>query len=378
MKFKKLLIKIVKRTMITIIILGVVLTVATWLFMQRADFGAIPTGARLERMKKSPHFRNGHFENLSPTPDLTEGATLYSVMKEFIFGKDKRNKPVDSLPSAKIDLKHLSPDKDMLVWFGHSSYFIQVNGKRILVDPIFSGHASPVNFTTRSYKGSDVYTADDMPEIDYVLISHDHWDHLDYETMMKLQPKVRHIVCGLGVGAHFEHWGFDTAKVHERDWDESVKLEDSLEIHVTPARHFSGRGFTRNMSLWVSYVVISGETRIYAGGDSGYDKHFASIGEQFGPFDLVILECGQYNKSWKYIHMMPEQVVQAAIDLKAHKLMPVHWSKFSLSLHAWDESILWVTKAGKEQNFPLVTPLIGEEVDLLQSREYASWWEKVH
>ncbi len=316
-----------------ILIVILVLIVAVILFMQQPQFGKASSGDRLERIKSSPNYRNGKFQNLSYTPDLKEGVSYYTVMKEFFFGKSKRSIPGGILPSAKTNLHALHPDKDVMVWFGHSSYFLQIDGKKILVDPVLSGSASPVKFTTRSFKGSDIFTADDIPAIDYLFITHDHWDHLDYKTIIQLKTKIKKIITGLGTGAHLERWGFDKSIIIEKDWNEEVVLDPGFTVNTTTARHFSGRGFKRNSALWMSFVLTTPGKRIFLGGDSGYDKHFKEIGNQFGPFDLAILECGQYNEYWKYIHMMPEEAVQATIDLNAKVLIPVHWSKFSLALH---------------------------------------------
>lgn len=355
-------------TISALVLIGVV-------FMQQASFGRLPSGKRLEKIKQSPHYKEGQFQNLEHTPDLAEGVSYYQVMKEFFFQKSKRNTPLDTIPSKKTNLKALDPSKQVLVWFGHSSYFIQIDGKKILVDPVLSGAASPIKATTRSYMGSDVYTTDDFPEIDYLFISHDHWDHLDHETLIKLKTKVKKVVVGLGVGEHFERWGYDMANVIETDWNESTQLDSGFSVSTTPARHFSGRGFSRNKSLWVSFALQTPSQKIFIGGDSGYGKHFKTIGEQHGPFDLVLLECGQYDKNWKYIHMMPEEVVLAAKDLQAKKLMPVHWSKFSLGAHAWDDPILRVTAAGRKENMTMITPRIGEEVDLQTDRVFDDWWD---
>jgi L-ascorbate metabolism protein UlaG (beta-lactamase superfamily) len=194
---------------------------------------------------------------------------------------------------------------------------------------------------------------------------------------MKLKPKVGKIIMGLGVGEHFEHWGFDMSTIVERDWHETVTLDSGFTVHTTPGRHFSGRGLKRNQSLWMSYVLQTPSVKIFLGGDSGYDTHFEAIGKQHGPFDFVLLECGQYHPYWKYIHMMPEEVVQAAIDLKAKTLMPVHWSKFSLALHAWDEPIKRALAEGKKKNVPMVTPMIGQIVNLHGSNQHHPWWEAI-
>ena len=298
-------------------------------------------------------------------------------MIAFFFKKPKRAKPAGPFPSQKTNLKNLSPEEDVLVWFGHSSYFIQADGKTILVDPVFSGNASPVKFTTKAFKGTDIYTTDDLPEIDYLFITHDHWDHLDYRTVMKLKGKVKKIITGLGTGSHLEYWGFEPGIITECDWNEIINLTDGLMVHAAPARHFSGRAFTRNRTLWMSFVLKTPTLNLYLGGDSGYDSHFKEIGEKFGPFDLAILECGQYNDYWKYIHMMPEEVVAAAKDLKAEKLLPVHWGKFSLALHDWDEPIIRVTRAAHEHGMPIVTPLIGQMVHPKLNEQFTEWWRGI-
>jgi L-ascorbate metabolism protein UlaG (beta-lactamase superfamily) len=350
---------------------------AIYIFMQMPQFGKVPEGERLERIKRSPHYKDGQFMNNSHTPALTEGASYTTVMKEFFFTKKTRNIPGIKLPSRKTDLLHLDPDSNLIVWFGHSSYFMQLDGKKFLVDPVLSGNASPVKFTTKSFPGSDIYSAEDIPEIDYLFISHDHWDHLDYETVRKINPKVKKVITGLGTGAHLEYWGYDTARIMEKDWNEHVELEEGFTVHVVPARHFSGRGFKRNGTLWVSFLLSTPATKIFIGGDSGYDDHFAKIGQQFGPIDLAILENGQYDKNWKYIHMMPEEVVQAALDLRAKYLLPVHWSKFSLANHAWDDPIRRVFKEAKLKNVSLVHPMIGDAVYLNQEGKPVAWWENV-
>ncbi|WP_205729429.1 MBL fold metallo-hydrolase [Flavobacterium alkalisoli] len=363
----------------SILIVIALLIVATAIFMQQPQFGKQPAGARLERIKQSPNYRDGKFQNLSHTPDLAEGTSYYTVFKEFFFGKKERNKPQDSIPTKKEDLLHLDPKENVIVWFGHSSYFMQVDGKTILVDPVFSGSVSPIGFTNKAYPGSDAYTADDFPDIDILFISHDHWDHLDYDTVLKLKSKVKKVVTGLGTAQHLEYWGYDTAIIEEKDWGEHVELGDGFTVDITPARHFSGRSFSRNKALWVSFVLQTPSMKLFLGGDSGYDYFFKEIGDKYGPFDLAILECGQYNEYWKYIHMMPQQVVQAAADLKTKRLMPVHWSKFSLALHAWDESIKTVVDEAGQKGMPLFTPMIGEKTNLTDiGIPQQQWWNELN
>lgn len=353
----------------------IVLVFLVFLFFQQAQFGKKPSGIRLENIKKSPNFKNNSFQNLNHTPDLTEGVSVYSVLKEFLFNKNEFKKPKQAIPTTKTDLLNLSPSENIVVWFGHSSYYIQIDGKKILVDPVLSKNASPLSFTTKAFEGTNVYTTDDFPEINYLFITHDHWDHLDYKTIMKLKSKIKTIICGLGTGAHFEHWGFDSHSIIEKDWNETISLDAGFVVHTVPARHFSGRSFIRNKALWVSFVLQTPSSKLFIGGDSGYDSHFVEIGNQFGPFDLVFLENGQYDKSWKYIHMMPNEVLQAAIDLKAKALFPVHSSKFTLANHNWNEPLSKISELVQTTDIKLVTPLIGERTQILSEKTFQKWWE---
>lgn len=359
------------------IILLILVSISVFIFFNQPKFGKRPAGKRFEKIKSSSNYKDGEFRNISFTPDLTEGANYYSVLKEFFFGKSKRNSPKTKLPSVKSNLKNLDKTKDILVWFGHSSYFMQIDGKTFLVDPVFSNHASPLSFTVNAFKGTNVYHSEDFDSIDYLIITHDHWDHLDYDTVLKLKPKVKKIITSLGTGQHFERWNFDLNLISEMNWHEEIDLGSGFKINSVPSRHFSGRGLKRNQAIWSSFVLNTPKKRIYIGGDSGYDTFFKTIGDQFGPFDLAILECGQYNKNWKYIHMMPEQTVQAAIDLNAKVLLPVHWAKFPLALHDWDEPIIRVEKAAKLENMQLAHPMIGEILDFDALGNTKKWWEGI-
>lgn len=344
--------------------------------MSKAKFGKAPAGARLERILRSPNYRNGQFQNLSHTPQLAEGYTMRSVLYRQLFKKVANRIPKQALPSLKTNLKRLSPDANVLLWFGHSSYFIQLEGKRILVDPVMSGNASPIPGTVKAFDGSDIYTPDDLPAIDYLFISHDHYDHLDHATLTALKSKVSRVICGLGVGAHLEYWGYAPDCITEADWYETIVLDKDIVLHTTPARHFSGRSFSRNNTLWLSFVLQCAGRRFFLGGDSGYDTHFSAIGERFGPFDLAILENGQYDAAWRYIHALPHETIQAAHDLKAQHVLPVHSSKFALANHAWYEPLATLTAPGNQNNLPLLTPMIGEPVDLDNlSQPFSRWWE---
>jgi L-ascorbate metabolism protein UlaG (beta-lactamase superfamily) len=361
--------------MLTFLVIVIVVIAIVYLFMRGPQFGQAPTGERSRKIDASSNFKDRKFQNLHDTPALTGGANVLEVTRKFFFSKDKRNKPAATIPSVKTNLHSLLPGENVLVWFGHSSYFIQVNGKKILVDPVLSGNASPFSFTTGSFSGSDVYSTDDLPAVDYLIITHDHYDHLDYQTVSKLKGKVGQVITGLGVGAHLERWGYKKKIITELDWNESMQAGDGFTFYSTSARHFSGRAFKRNGTLWSSFVLQAPRFKIFIGGDSGYDNHFAAIGDRHGPFDLAILEAGQYNQYWKYIHMMPEEAVQATVDLKAKALLPVHWSKFSLSIHAWDEPIIRVVEEAKRKGVNVVHPMIGEALHLDPLSYTSEWWK---
>lgn len=347
--------------------------------MRQPQFGKAPAGKRMERLRQSPNYKDGKFRNIHHTPNLSEGYSMTKVLYNFIFGKFPRTRPENGIPSVKTDLKHLPVNENVLVWFGHSSYFIQLNGKRFLIDPVFSGNASPLPNTNKSFKGTDIYATEDMPEIDFLLITHDHYDHLDYPTIKKLKPRIKQVICGLGVGAHFEHWHFDPEKIVEKDWNGKFEIDDDFMLYTAPARHFSGRGLTRNNTLWLSFILQTPGLKLYLGGDSGYDTHFADIGKRFGGFDLALLDNGQYNPAWQAIHMLPNEGLKAAKDLKTKRLFPVHSSKFKLASHPWDEPLKTIAELNeKGYHFPLVTPKIGEVVYLNDNGQvFSRWWEDI-
>lgn len=345
-------------------------------YLRQAKFGHLSTGERMEKILKSSNYKNGKFVNQIETPLFSKGHNMWTVSKNSLFTKYPRVEPVDTIPSVKTDLKALPLDSNLVVWFGHSSLYVQLNGKKILIDPIFSGNASPVPGSVKAFAGTDNYEVSDFPDIDYLIISHDHYDHLDYETIIALKDKVKYVVCGLGVGAHFEFWGYDVKKLLEKDWHESVDNNDGIVIHTLPTHHASGRTFKQTQSLWLSFVIQSPDLKIYYSGDGGYDPVFKEIGDKFGPIDIALVECGQYNVAWESVHKLPKQVKQATLDLKAERLLPVHNSKFTLSNHPWDEPLIMISELSKDQPYQLVTPLIGEVVWLKnKDQKFSNWWE---
>lgn len=364
-----------KNLVLLFIIIAVGIFIFYWLFL-RMQMGTNPSGDRLKNMEQLPYFKKGMAFNLEKTPQLAEGENFLKVLIYFIFNKDPQSKPKKIIPSDKTDLSKILPDENILIWFGHSTYFIQLDGRRILVDPVMSGHASPLPFLVKAFAGTDIYKPNEIPFIDYLLITHDHYDHLDYETILALQNKFGKIITGLGVGEILQFWNISSDKISELVWNETVSLNEQLQVTFLPARHFSGRGFQRNKTLWGSFALKGRRHNLYLGGDSGYGAHFKKIGQEFGPFDLAILENGQYDEKWKYIHMLPADALKAAIDLNAKSIFPVHNSKFILANHAWNAPLNEITRLNKEYKIPLKTPRIGEKVNLDNpDQKFSDWWK---
>jgi L-ascorbate metabolism protein UlaG (beta-lactamase superfamily) len=335
-------------------------------------FGSLPSKESEEKIATLPFYKNGAFENLSPTPMYQKGVTTFTILKEFL-KKNPDRRPDKVLPSIKPDLS--LKNKLSMTWFGHSSYLVQADDLNILVDPIFNSVPSPFSFLgSKSYAGTDIIKAEDFRELDIVLLTHDHYDHLDYPTILKLKNKTKQFVVSIGVAAHLIKWGVNKSIITEMGWGDTANPLPDVKFICTSARHFSGRKFKHNQSLWSGFVLQTKNNKIYLGGDSGYEKHFKEIGEQHGPFDIAILECGQYNANWPNIHMAPEQTVQAAIDLQAKVLMPVHWGKFTLALHNWDEPIKRVVKKAAEENVKITTPMLGETVIIDEYYPDKPWW----
>lgn len=337
-------------------------------------FGKHPTGDRLKRISHSPNYKNGTFQNIHPTP-MTERASTIELTIRFILTTFQKNLlPPKALPYVKNDLMNADFSVPKITWFGHSSYLIQHKGKNILVDPVLDGYASPASFLVKAFPGTNIYTVKDLPEIDLLILTHDHYDHLDHVTVKALAARTKKIIAPLGLGAHLENWGYTTETFTEMDWWDIFNLNSEIKVTATPARHFSGRTFLLQKTLWASYMLELDHFKIFIGGDSGYDDQFKKIGQHFGTVDLAILECGQYGDHWPYIHMFPEQTAQAAIDLNAKYLFPVHWGKFALARHAWNESIERLFKKASELQIKIATPIIGEPIILGETPPSKIWW----
>lgn len=358
----------------------VLLVGAAWVVAHPA-FGVRPKGARLARMQKSSDFRKGLVWCREPTPlaPAEDTSTKGKVLRAFFLGKRTSRVPRVPLPVVRTALDSLPLQQDAYVWFGHSSFLVQLDGKRFLFDPVFT-YKFPSGLVLRPFPMEYRYGLEDMPAIDYVVITHDHFDHLDYGTVRALDAREPTYICLLGIGAHLEYWGVPEVRIVELAWDESYAVEgSSIELTCRTVRHFSGRFINdRNATFFASYVLATPQRTLFFSGDGGYGEHFKKIGEMHGGFDYAFLECGQYNKAWRYIHCLPYQVAQAAMDLGARRFVPIHNSKFALSLHSWHEPLDSILSLAEEHGLSLLTPRIGEVLRLDgRDTSFSPWWQEV-
>ncbi|BCB05555.1 MBL fold metallo-hydrolase [Bacillus sp. KH172YL63] len=331
--------------------------------------------ASRERVHLSPRQSEGVFQNELPTSMDTSFSGTVSMVRDLI-KRDPGRKPPGDLPRVDFpSLRHPHPVPNV-TWFGHSASMIELEDKRLLLDPMFGPSPSPLPWLGgKRYSKELPFSMDDLPDIDAVIFSHDHYDHLDYSTIQKLRGKVQQFFVPIGVGSHLEHWGIDRGHITELDWWDELEWS-GLTLVCTPARHFSGRSLNdRNASLWCSWCIIGPSTSIFFSGDSGYGPHFEKIGRKYGPFDLTMMECGQYDPRWAPIHMTPEETVQAHRDVQGKWLLPIHWGAFTLSFHAWTDPVERVTKKAEEIGVPVATPRIGETFLLKEgSLPDSKWW----
>lgn len=337
-------------------------------------FGGKQSKEKMKLLAQSPQYQKGKFVNQTTNEWDTSFGSMLSMIKEFLKGKVER-KPRTPLPIVPYAPGIDRADSAKVTWFGHSAFLLEVEGKTILFDPMFGKAPTPFPIKNQRYSRKLPFKIEDLPAIDAVVLSHDHYDHLDYGSIMKLKGKVKQFITPLGVGSHLARWGIPEEKISEHDWWSEYTFE-GLKLACTPARHFSGRGLTdRNSTLWCSWVIIARDTKIYFSGDGGYGSHFKEIGEKYGPFDLTLIECGQYNVRWAEIHMLPEETVQAHQDVKGKLLIPVHWGAFTLSLHAWHDPIERALRAAEESGVEIATPRIGETVIVGEDQfPDLAWW----
>ena len=365
---------------VTLVVLAFLILSVTAI-LNSPSFGSRPDQQAKVSFEKSKQFNKefGIFENRrqSIIKEMKERNMSFKLITEWFRDGDDRI-PSAPLPEVRPNLKEfLSSSKDLkIIWFGHSTFMLNMDGVIILVDPIFGKSAAPFDLLVNRFQ-PPVLSLEELPKIDYILISHDHYDHLDMTSTKFFSKKDIKFITPLGVGSHLKGWGIKEENITERDWWESVNFS-GVEFIATPSQHFSGRSLTNNNeTLWASWVLKSKEHSVYFSGDSGYDTHFKEIGEKYGPFDIAFLESGQYSKNWREVHMLPEEAALAYNELRAKRYFPVHWGMFKLSFHAWRDPIERLLTLSLKHDINLIVPMIGEIVNLSDEKDLERWWESI-
>jgi len=335
------------------------------------NFGHRPTGARRDRIRQSRQWHDGQFEN--PQPIVNHLGPMLRGM----FSRDRGTSPKTPPPTVTPDL-HAPPASGLRVtWLGHSTTVVEIDGQRVLTDPVWSERVTPIRGIGPHRWFPPPLPLDQLPPIDAVVISHDHYDHLDRPTVVALDARGTRFVVPLGVGAHLEYWGIPAAHIVELDWWQRVRI-GSLEIVSTPARHASGRQlFDRDRTLWCGYALVGARHRVYYSGDTGLFPALHEIGRRLGPFDLTMIEIGQYDRGWPDWHSGPEQAVLAHRWVRGRVMLPVHWGLFALAFHGWTEPIERALVAAQAAGVPLVTPRPGQSVEPATPPPSERWWPSV-
>lgn len=344
------------------------------------SLGKRAAGARLERMRGSPRYADGAFRNTLPvTPGLKPGTAMPTI-GEFLCGGQRRV-PVAPLPSQSPLGHWARPIETGLraTWLGHSTVLVEIDGVRVLTDPVWGDRASPVPFAGPKRFQPVPIAIDALPPLDAVIVSHDHYDHLDYATILELARRDVPFFTSLGVGAHLEAWGVPPERITELDWWETANLpRGGVAISAAPSQHFSGRGLNgRNLTLWSSFVVRGSKHAFFFSGDTGLTAEYREIRDRLGPFDLVMLEVGAFHPAWGDIHLGPENALEAHSLLGGGAFLPVHWGTFNLAIHAWDEPAETLVRLAPAKNVQLVMPLLGQPVEPSRVARVDPWWRAV-
>ena len=349
-----------------------------------SEFGASPKGAYLASVEQSPQYDQDDHVFDNRIPGLLDTMTVWENFWADPFGQEEPNflfnsnqgEPETRLPEIRNTGSAIFDDNGdslQFVWIGHWSVLMSLDGKNILIDPVFSDYASPVPIAAKRFQPPAI-TLDDLPPIDHILISHDHYDHLDMKTIKHFADKDVNFLAPLGVGAHLRYWGIDPDRITELDWWQETKI-DGLIYTATPAQHFSGRGLMdRNKTLWASWVLQGQEKSVYFSGDSGYDSHYKAIGQALGPFDLVFMDYGQYDKNWQAVHNLPEEGIKGFEDLGGEYLVPVGWGMFNLAVHSWYDPPQQATRLSKAKGIKLITPRLGQTISMDNPPLFDEWW----
>jgi L-ascorbate metabolism protein UlaG (beta-lactamase superfamily) len=357
---------------LALLALTAILLPAAYLILQQPPFGGRFEGTRLQRMRQSPEYKDGRFEN---TPPQKKDLALIRTLQNYAGGQQRE--PGFEIPVMKLDRAMLEKPAEpglRAYWFGHASVLVEIDGARIMTDPILSDYASPFQFIGPRRLHPPPLPLKDLSGIDAVVISHDHFDHLDMGTVVQLARGGSHFYVGLAVGAHLERWGVPSSQIHEMDWWEQAE-RSGVVVHATPARHYSGRKSMDNSTLWASWWVKGPHHSFYFSGDTGYGPHFREIADRLGPADLALIKIGAYGETWLDIHMDPEAAIQAALDVHATTMLPVHWATFNLSYHAWVEPIVRARGAASTRGVDLVTPRVGERFEFGQPFRSVAWYD---
>jgi L-ascorbate metabolism protein UlaG (beta-lactamase superfamily) len=332
--------------------------------LQSPSFGKNPDKKVIEALNPGENYNTKEKKFLNPIPTKTSFSfsDFRKTSKEYLRSKDSVPRKPDIL--IKTDTTKWV-DNDSLLWIswlGHSSEFVSIEGIKVLIDPIFSKRCSPFQWAGSKRFHPFPHDTSDFPIIDAVVISHDHYDHLDTKTIKSLKNSVKNFIVPLGVGSHLEKWGVEKKRIRELNWWDSVSIKH-VTFHCTPARHFSGRRIKhQNETLWASWVLKGKSHRLFYSGDTGYFTEFKNIGKKLGPFDIALIQTGAYDSLWADIHMFPPEVIQTYKDVSAQKLIPVHWGTFNLALHNWKEPALWLKSLSKSENIPVVFPKLNEQI----------------